>query len=179
MKLIIASFLITVVFRVYPQSLNLDSLDRAIRANQESMLGTSFSFTMLTTLDGHIITSPELKEKVVVYNFWFTSCQACVAEIPALNDLKTRYQEVIFFGITFEPKENLKHFLKKHPFRVDLVRMSRREIESKVNFGYPTTIIVNKQGRIIYVDSGGPINRQKAFEAISQKVERKLIDALK
>jgi hypothetical protein len=38
---------------------------------------------------------------------------------------------------------------------------------------------VNKQGKIVYVESGEPIDRQNAFDFISQKVEPKLIEALK
>jgi hypothetical protein len=84
----------------------------------------------------------------------------------------------MFIAITFEPKEDVLSFMKKHPFDFEIVTLSRQDIEQKINFGYPTTIIVDKSGAITYVESGGPLDPDQATDAIRQKLKPKIEEAL-
>ena len=43
------------------------------------------------TIDGEILNSADLRGKVLVLNFWFTSCPPCIAELPGLNRLVDEY----------------------------------------------------------------------------------------
>jgi cytochrome c biogenesis protein CcmG, thiol:disulfide interchange protein DsbE len=160
------------------QTLNLDSMALAMKVKQGSMLGTHFEYPGLITITGKQISSADLKGKVVMYNYWFSSCPPCIVELPALNELKTKYPDVVFIGMTFESEDDIRKFTTKYPFNFDLVSMSRKKLEEKVNFGYPTTIVVNKKGEIIFIETGGAIKEEKAFELIRQRVEPKLISAL-
>jgi thiol-disulfide isomerase/thioredoxin len=161
------------------QKLNPDSLYEAMVASQKALVGTSFSFADLVTLKGERITNSSLNKKVVVYNLWFTSCSPCVAEMPALNKLKDSYgSNVVFIGITFEPADHVKDFLKEHPFDFKIVTMAKTQLEEKVSFGYPTTIIVNKKGKIAYVGTGGPTDHEKAENAINTSLKPAIDKAL-
>src|SRR5204863_226422 len=44
----------------------------------------------LDTLDGARLSDSSLEGKIVILNFWSTTCPACVAELPALNELVNR-----------------------------------------------------------------------------------------
>ena len=44
-----------------------------------------------TSFEGKAQTLEDLRGKVVVLDFWATNCPPCVAEIPHLNDLQTKY----------------------------------------------------------------------------------------
>jgi thiol-disulfide isomerase/thioredoxin len=45
----------------------------------------------LPKLDGQTLRSQELKENIVVLDFWATWCENCVSEIPAFNKLEKEY----------------------------------------------------------------------------------------
>lgn len=82
------------------------------------------------SLEGDTLELSKLRGKVVVLNFWFTSCAPCLAELPGLNDLvdKFKNREVVF--IAFEKKNNervgdygpLNEFLTAHEFKYQIVQ---------------------------------------------------------
>ena len=37
-------------------------------------------------VNGNKLNKKDLKGKVIVINFWFTTCQPCIQEIPLLNE---------------------------------------------------------------------------------------------
>lgn len=45
----------------------------------------------LPKLDGQRLRSEELKDNIVVLDFWATWCESCVSEIPAFNKLEKEY----------------------------------------------------------------------------------------
>lgn len=148
-------------------------------ASQKAMVGTSFFFNELITLKGEHITNSSLNKKVVVYNLWFTSCSPCVAEMPALNKLKDSYgSNVVFIAITFEPADHVKDFLKEHPFEFRIVTMPKTQLEGKINFGYPTTIVVNREGKIAYIGTGGPTDHEGAENLINTSLKPAIDKAL-
>ena len=63
--------------------------------------GDRFVPGQFTTLDGEAINPADSAGCVFVYNFWFTACAPCVAEIPALNLVVEKFagRRVYFVGI--------------------------------------------------------------------------------
>jgi len=45
----------------------------------------------LPELDGRTLRSEDLKDKIVVIDFWATWCENCVSEIPEFNKLEKVY----------------------------------------------------------------------------------------
>jgi len=45
----------------------------------------------LPKLDGQTLRSDDLKDKIVVLDFWATWCENCVSEIPEFNKLEKEY----------------------------------------------------------------------------------------
>ncbi len=110
----------------------------------------------ITDIYGKEYALPDLRGKVVVMNFWFTVCRPCVKEIPDLNDLVDRYEgkDVVFLGFTYNIKYNIDKFLKLHPFKYNLIPESDIDI---YNYGvsvYPTHIIIDKNGYIVFKEEG-------------------------
>lgn len=108
-----------------------------------------------TDINGKTVKLSDLKGKIVVINFWFTTCPPCVAEIPELNKIASKYKKssVEFLAITFENKDKVAPFLKKHPFYFDIITDAK--IIRKYNIiGFPTSLIIDKEGKIMFKKTG-------------------------
>jgi uncharacterized protein (TIGR03435 family) len=93
-----------------------------------------------------------LKGKFVVLEFWATWCEACVEDIPHLNDLEGRFQGqgVQFLSVTDEPQGLVEEFLKKHPISgwvgLDPDGSALRAFKVR---GRPRTVILDRAGRVV------------------------------
>ena len=130
---------------------------------QEGMPAPAFS---ARTLDGKTISSSDLRGKVVVLNFWFIGCPACLKMEPKLNDFKARFTEpdVVFLAMTTDSKEALEKYLKKERFDY-LHAANAKEAMSQFSFrGFPKNIVIDKQGKIVYWRS--TIHAWEKFESV-------------
>lgn len=112
-------------------------------------------------------------KEIVFYNFWFTSCSPCIAEMPMLDTLVNLYNDKVdFVSITWESEDKLKLFLKDNQFNFRHFRVYKKGYleEIGVVHGYPTTIITF-QNKIVYCKYGGQDPNSKYFEAVN-KAER-------
>ncbi len=105
--------------------------------------------------NGNAIHLSDLKDKIVVLNFWFTTCKPCINEIPALNKIAQKYKNknVIFLAITFDNKEKIANFLSENTFNYTII--SDIDILKSYDINnYPTSIIIDKKGKIIFKKTG-------------------------
>ena len=98
---------------------------------------------------GHL---SDLKGKVVVLNFWFSSCPPCKEEIPALNHLQ-KYIEgrnAVVLGVSVdEDPEPYEKFLKEYGVVFPTFREPTRKLA--LDYGtsmYPDTYIIDRHGKI-------------------------------
>lgn len=126
----------------------------------------------------------DLRGKVVLINFWGTWCAPCRKEFPAIEALARHYRRdrdvrILAVSCSGGLRENLpklkqqtSEFLSQQgttlPTLADPEGRSRQAIERAVGFrGYPTTILLNRQGEIRGVWVGAPHDAERLFaEAI-------------
>jgi len=131
---------------------------------------------IVTDMAGRTIDSKKLRGKIIVLNFWFTSCMPCIEEIPSLNSVRNKYQNnpnVIFLAITFNRKSNVKKFIKYHPMLYTIVPFDNptcREFNIK---GFPTNIIIDKNGNYQWISLGGHVNIGAEIEIQIEKALQK------
>ena len=120
-----------------------------------------------------LLDSKTLKGRIILINFWFTSCAPCIAEMPGLNRLVDEYKgsNVVFIGFTFEHKNDIETaFLPTHRFDFKIVP-DAGDMEKVFGINdYPSTFIVDASGRIRKAWSGGP-NGPTAKDEIYQKIK--------
>mgnify|MGYP005990133459 CR=1 FL=1 len=108
--------------------------------------------------DGTKLTNKEIKEKVVIFKFWFTSCMPCLTDIPKLNNLVKEFKnrnDILFIAPALDRKPVIEKLLKVHPFNFQIA-YSAMDVSQKFNKQqvYPSYFIINKKGKIAYIDSG-------------------------
>ncbi len=148
-------------------------MDKFLDTNKSSTttIGEKVPEFSMTDIDGNGISSKDLLGKVVVLNFWFATCKPCIEEIPALNEVYKKYKdhpEVVFASITFEEKNKVISFLKKHPLDYPVISDARDICRKFSVNSYPTNIVIDKEGNYFDLISGGFPN---IGEHISNKID--------
>ena len=115
-----------------------------------------------TLLDGTKSTTGELKGKVVLINFWATSCTTCVAEMPKIvatyDKYKDRGYDTLAVAMAYDPPSYVVNYTqtRKLPFKVAIdntgaVAKAWGEVQLT-----PTTYLVNRKGEIVKRYVGEP-----------------------
>lgn len=115
-----------------------------------------------TGLDGQKFTSESLKGKVVMVNFWATSCVTCIKEMPQMVQTYNKYKEqgleYVAVAMSYDPPNYVLNYAqtRKLPFKVALDTQG----ELARSFGdvklTPTTYVIDKAGNIIKRYVGEP-----------------------
>jgi peroxiredoxin len=127
------------------------------------------------SIKGDKISIDSLRGKVVMVNFWATSCTTCVKEMPHMVETYEKYKaqgmEFVAVAMQYDPPNYVLNFTetRKLPFTVAID--SAGDIARQ--FGdvtlTPTTFLIDKNGKIIKRYVGEP-----DFPALHKLIEKEL-----
>ena len=147
---------------------------------QQKNIGKQYSTFNAESLLGVKYTNENLYGKVTLLNFWFEYCEPCIAEFPNLNDLFLKYCNNKFQLLSFtkDDSDETKLTVNKHNLVFPVICVSEKECY-RLNFqsGFPTIIIINPKGQIIYIKSGGELDfnkRKNYFTELTRIIENQL-----
>jgi thiol-disulfide isomerase/thioredoxin len=112
----------------------------------------------LPDLNGNYVNLTDFKGKILFVNFWATWCPPCREEMPSMQKLHDRLKDKDFLMVAIdlqEPVEPVKRYLKEYKFTFLTLLDANGDVG--LFFGIrsiPTTLIMNKQGKIIGVAIG-------------------------
>jgi peroxiredoxin len=126
-------------------------------------------------LDGSKQTTADFKGKVMLVNFWATSCVTCVAEMPEMIETHKKFAsrgfDTVAVAMSYDPPSYVVNFAETRqlPFKVAIdntgaVAKAWGEVQLT-----PTTYLVDKQGQIVKQYVGQP-----DFAALHQLIEKLL-----
>ncbi len=131
---------------------------------KEGLLDCQAPDFIVKTISGEPISLAELSGKVVVINFWFTSCAPCITEMPALNRLVDEFKgkDVVFIALAKDDAQELARFLDKRQFNFNIVASTNKiAISYCIDiFGWPTSMVVDKGGIVRKISSGGYLDER-------------------
>jgi peroxiredoxin len=116
----------------------------------------------LTTLSGKPLSLQQLRGKVVLVNFWATTCTTCVSEMPQMAETyKTfapRGYDMVAVAMNYDRPDWVINFTQQHalPFTVAL------DLKGEVAQAFggvrltPSSFLIDKQGRIVQQILGKP-----------------------
>lgn len=126
-------------------------------------------------LDGQKLALKDLRGKVVMVNFWATSCTTCVAEMPQMISTYNKYKDqgldFVAVAMSYDPPNYVLNYTetRKLPFNVAL---DAQDTLAKA-FGdvklTPTTFVIGKDGSILKRYVGEP-----KFAELHQLLEQAL-----
>lgn len=158
------------------------SMDSLFRAKARESIGKSFP-EFMASFNGHLLTNDSLKGKVVFINFWFEACPPCIAEMSALNELYKKFavnKDFEFISFTYETTGRIRLLREKYHMQYKVASVSQQECyRLNQNNGFPTSIVLDKNGSIKDLFTGGSTDRKEARTFIINTVYQSINEALK
>ena len=132
---------------------------------------------VLKSASGKNVRLSELKGRVVMLNFWATWCGPCTEEIPYLNKLHESFDPYDFelLGINLdEDQSKAIHLANKLKVNFPVLFDKDKNVSKSFDIkAMPTTIIIDRAGKIRHVNHGfkkGYIERyQRQVQALRKE----------
>ena len=125
---------------------------------------------------GEQFAMSSLKGKVVLVNFWATSCSVCVSEMPKMVQTFEKYREqgleTVAVAMSYDPPDRVFAYAQQNklPFRVTLDIFGKAMQAFGGVRGTPTTFLVDRSGKIVQRFEGEP-----DFGKLGVLIERELL----
>lgn len=127
------------------------------------------------SIDGQKISSQDLRGKVVMVNFWATSCATCIKEMPGMIDTYNKFKgqglQFVAVAMSYDRPDYVLNYAqtRKLPFKIALD--SGGDLAKQ--FGdvamTPTTFVIGKHGEILKRYVGEP-----EFNGLHQLLQKAL-----
>ncbi|KZZ54023.1 TlpA disulfide reductase family protein, partial [Oleiphilus sp. HI0123] len=146
MRMTIAKSLVTAAL------LSLSGLSSA-----EQLSGAAPDFTLKSN-QGSNIRLEELKGEVVMLNFWASWCGPCRQEMPLMNDIFAKYEDLGFTILAVnvdEDSADADRFLKALPVDFPVVYDSTSKVSEMYEVdAMPTTVMIDRDGNKRFLHRG-------------------------
>ena len=113
-------------------------------------------------IDGHKITPESLRGKVVMVNFWATSCATCVKEMPQMVDTYNKFKgqglEFVAVAMQYDAPNYVLNYAQTRQLPFIVALDSGGDIAKAYGdvVMTPTTFLIGKDGKILKRYVGEP-----------------------
>ncbi|MBZ0093704.1 MAG: peroxiredoxin family protein [Burkholderiales bacterium] len=118
--------------------------------------------TTFALLNGEQVTVASLRGKVVLVNFWATSCPGCIKEMPSLVETQKNYRdrgfETVAVAMSYDTPAYVRTYTEKNalPFKVALDSSGANALAFGEVRLTPTSFLIDRQGHIVQRYLGEP-----------------------
>ena len=128
----------------------------------ESLAGVRFKDAA-----GKVVDLGDLKGKVIFINFWATWCPPCLAEMPSVNKLYEQFkgdEGVVFIMVDADSDfAKAKKYMDRKKYQMPVYAVASRIPQQLFAGSLPTTVVLNKHGRLSYHEVGAADYGNKKF----------------
>jgi thiol-disulfide isomerase/thioredoxin len=124
-------------------------------------------------LDGRTHTLEQYRGKVLVLDFWYRGCGWCMRAMPQVKRIAAHYRgrPVAVFGMNNDRDEQDAKFVVRE-MQLDYPVLRSQDLPGKYGVqGFPTLIIIDRQGKVADIHVG---YSQHLFEEVTATVDRLL-----
>jgi peroxiredoxin len=118
----------------------------------------------LPKLDGQTLCSQELKDNIVVLDFWATWCENCISEIPAFNELEKEYSsrgvKIIGLAVQSGWASHIQKFAKQYKMRYTILVGNDDTVSDFGIISFPATYVIGPGWTLYKKYSGTPENKR-------------------
>ncbi|MCD8179494.1 MAG: TlpA family protein disulfide reductase [Tannerellaceae bacterium] len=164
-------------------SINLfgQSIQEIWKAEQQERIGQPMNDFRIISLNKDTVYSKQLEGKITLFDFWEYHCSPCRANLKPLDELYNRlkeYPDFQFLSIASVERKGVSSLVKEYELSYEVYTVWEDLIKKLIiHSSYPTVIITDRKGEIIYFERGGFRKEDEAREGLIP-LEKKLIELL-
>lgn len=133
------------------------------------MIRPDFTVPLYNNTEGQKFTIGDVKDKVVVVNFWATWCTPCVEELPHFEALYKNYSDnVAVIAIhSNDVTDDVQAFLDREQLDFPIGQDETGDVLASYggSIMLPVTVVIDREGRIVY-NSTGSVTYEKLEELV-------------
>jgi len=137
-----------------------------------SLVGRLAPAFRLVSLAQKPVQLRNFRGKVVVLDFWETSCAPCVKAMPQLQQLQDQYgDKVVVIGVLLDPgaSERAQGILRRQQARYLNVLGTKAEQSAYQVIGFPRYVVLDKEGKVL-LDKEGGLHMEAVAKAVKLAV---------
>jgi thiol-disulfide isomerase/thioredoxin len=123
---------------------------------------------------GMPVALSSLKGKVVFINFWATWCPPCRAEMPSVDRLYRQWKnhpDMVFLIVDADGQpEEAAAFMRDNGYQLPVTLLAGKIPQNVYNGTLPTTLIIDKAGRIVFRETGAANYNNRRMEQYIQQL---------
>jgi len=127
-------------------------------------------------LKGNRVRLSDQIGKVVFINFWATWCPPCLAEMPSINTLYSKYKDnknVVFLLVDVDDTpQKAAAFMKRKKYNLPVYTPATAIPEAYFSGSMPTTIILDKAGNLSFHHVGAANYNNPEVSAFIDKISK-------
>lgn len=131
-----------------------------------------FEFSLV---NGKTSKLSDFQDKIVLLNFWSTKCPPCVGEMPAFEKLHNDYHDdLVILAINCgESQKTVQKFINDNGYTFTFGIIEKVESISYPTSAIPYTVIINKEGKIVYTQVGAA-DADTMYKKYKPEIEKSL-----
>lgn len=150
-------------YKKYFTKLEEEGQEKLVEKIRKSLINEETPAFSLTNLKGETVSSDQLKNKVVILDFWATWCGPCKQSFPGMQKLVERYKtdpkvEILFVDCWENAEEKLKNaqdFVTKNNYTFNVLMDNENKVVSDFKVeGVPTKFVLDTNGRVRHKSVG-------------------------
>ncbi|MGE8292373.1 MAG: TlpA family protein disulfide reductase, partial [Sphingobacterium sp.] len=145
--------------KAYRSSPFYTSLKNRVEGSKYDVGKSIFQINSSNTYDGKAFDSNSWKGKFYLIDFWGSWCGPCMADVPDLKKLRDSYPDQLrVLGIASDKNESWRKAIEQHELNwVQILNdKGSNNFVLRLNItGFPTKILVDPNGKIVYRSTGG------------------------
>ena len=123
----------------------------------QKLKGKDTSKLQLRDINGKTHSLAELKDRLLLLDFFGTWCRPCLLQLPSLEKLSRSIpsQQLSIFSISSERREVLKNFQEKRGIAYPIIRDGDDSLHRFFHVdSYPSLILIDRNGKIESIRRG-------------------------
>lgn len=108
------------------------------------------NFTLMN-LEGKEVSLEDYRGKIVLINFWTTSCPFCIKEMPDIQKLSEENDDLVVLAVdVMEDKKRVKDYIEEEGYTFEVVLDEKGHVARTYLVGaFPTSYFVDKEGILL------------------------------
>ena len=140
----------------YTLSNSIDLSSDGIATNS-LLIGSQLPAIKLENVDGQEVSTQSLLNKPLIINVWYSTCEPCRRELPALANADTQYRDQVrFVGVNIKDSATVaKEFASQYGVEFELLLDKNGLFISQLGIATaPVTLAIDPQGLIVGQKAG-------------------------